>query len=161
VLPLRVIAQGYRVIYEPEAVLNEQTLSESAAEFRMRVRVALRALWALWDNRELLSPARSGLFAWQLASHKLLRYGSFLPLGIAAVLNWMLVPAGSVYAAAAIGQVIFAAMVLLAYAGPTRLASRALPRFCGYFLLLNLASCVAVSRFIRGEKQVLWKPRMG
>ena len=44
------------------------------AEYRMRVRVALRAFWALWDKRALLNPFRFGVFAWQMWSHKLLRY---------------------------------------------------------------------------------------
>jgi len=44
----------------------------------MRVRVTLRALWALWDKRVLLNPVRFQLSVRQLTSHKLLRYLSFL-----------------------------------------------------------------------------------
>ena len=83
VLPLSVVEQGYRAVYVPEAVLEEETLASEAAEYRMRVRVALRALWALWDKRALLNPVRFPLFSWQLASHKLLRYLSFAPLAAA------------------------------------------------------------------------------
>ena len=61
VLPLRVIEQGYRVIFEPEAVVMEETLTTSSSEYRMRIRVALRALWALRENAGLLNPLRSGL----------------------------------------------------------------------------------------------------
>src|SRR5437763_12423576 len=60
----------------------------------MRVRVALRALWALWDKRVLLNPVQFPLFSWQLASHKLLRYVSFLPLTAAAAMNWLLLSHG-------------------------------------------------------------------
>jgi hypothetical protein len=35
------------------------------------------------------------------------------------------------------------------------------PRYCYYFMLLNWASAVALVRFLRGEKQVLWQPRTG
>src|ERR1700683_3196250 len=72
VLPLSVVEQDYRAVYVPAAVLEEETLSREAAEYRMRVRVALRAFWALWDKRTLLNPLRYPLFSWQLASHKLL-----------------------------------------------------------------------------------------
>src|SRR6185437_1903068 len=88
VLPLAVVEQGHRVVYAPQAVLKEEALSSESAEYRMRIRVALRALWALWDKRALLNPMRFPLFSWQLVSHKLLRYLSVLPLTLAAVLNW-------------------------------------------------------------------------
>ena len=80
VQPLGIIEQRKRVVYEPDALVHEQALSSPTDEFRMRVRVSLRALWALYDKRELLNPFRYGLFAWQLLSHKLLRYLAFIPL---------------------------------------------------------------------------------
>jgi len=58
VLPLRVVEQGYRVVYEPRAVLREPALNSAEREYRMRVRVALRAIWALYDLRHLLNPRR-------------------------------------------------------------------------------------------------------
>lgn len=59
VLPLKVIDQGYRVVYEPEAILKEPSLRAAQDEYRMRVRVSLRALWALWDMHHLLTFTRS------------------------------------------------------------------------------------------------------
>jgi cellulose synthase/poly-beta-1,6-N-acetylglucosamine synthase-like glycosyltransferase len=161
VLPLAVVEQGHRVVYAPEAVLEEETLTSEGAEYRMRVRVTLRALWALWDKRVLLNPLRFPLFSWQLMSHKVLRYLSFLPLAVAAVMNWLIVPRGWVYAALAGGQCCAALLALLALRGPPRLRGFFLARYCYYFLLLNWASAVALLRFLRGEKQVLWQPRTG
>jgi hypothetical protein len=161
VLPLAVIEQGRRVVYAPEAVLEEETLTTEAAEYRMRVRVTLRALWALWDKRVLLNPLRFPLFSWQLISHKLLRYLSFLPLAAAAVINWLLVSRGWIYATFATGQCCAALLALLALRGPPRLRGFFLARYCYYFLLLNWASAVALVRFLRGDKQVLWQPRTG
>ena len=97
VLPLAVVEQGHRVVFAPQALLKEEALASEAAEYRMRIRVALRALWALWDKRALLNPLRFPLFSWQLVSHKLLRYLSVLPLSLAAVLNWLLLSRGWVY----------------------------------------------------------------
>ena len=161
VLPLAVVEQGCRVVYAPEAVLQEETLTSEDAEYRMRVRVTLRALWALWDKRVLLNPVRFPLFSWQLTSHKLLRYLSFLPLAVAAVMNWLLVSRGWIYATLAAGQCCAALLALLALRGPARLREFFLARYCYYFLLLNWASAVALVRFLRGEKQVLWHPRTG
>jgi cellulose synthase/poly-beta-1,6-N-acetylglucosamine synthase-like glycosyltransferase len=161
VLPLSVVEQERRVVYVPDAVLEEETLSSESAEYRMRVRVALRALWAMWDKRALLNPLRFPLFSWQLASHKLLRYLSFAPLTIAAVLNWMLLPRGWLYEGIAASQCVGLILAVTAMLGPAKLRTASLTRYCYYFLLLNWASAVAFRRFARGEKQALWQPRAG
>jgi cellulose synthase/poly-beta-1,6-N-acetylglucosamine synthase-like glycosyltransferase len=161
VLPLAVVEQGYRVVYVPDAVLQEETLSSESAEYRMRVRVTLRALWALWDKRVLLNPLRFPLFSWQLASHKLLRYLSFAPLALAALTAPALLEHGRVYVVLVAGESCVALLALLAVAGPARLRGFPLARYSYYFLLLNWASAVACVRFVRGEKQVLWQPRAG
>lgn len=159
VLPLTVVEQGYRCIYEPEAVLMEESLAESTAEFRMRVRVALRALWALADKRALLNPFKHGMFAWQLGSHKLLRYLAFAPLAAAIGLNVALLQSGLLY------RCTFAAMLavlaLAAYAGVRGGGAGRLSRLCYYFVLLNSASALAAARFLRGERMVIWQPRTG
>jgi cellulose synthase/poly-beta-1,6-N-acetylglucosamine synthase-like glycosyltransferase len=161
VLPLDVVEQGYRAVYVPEAVLEEETLDNEADEFRMRVRVALRAYWAMLDKRALLNPLRFPLFSWQLVSHKVLRYMSVVPLAVAAVLNWLLLPAGWFYSALAAAQCVVALLAFLAEYGPRRLRAFSPARYCYYFLLLNYASAVALARFVRGDKQVLWQPRTG
>jgi len=161
VAPLTVAEQGFRVIYEPDAVLTEDTLSVQSQEYRMRVRVALRAFWALWDKRALLNPFRFGLYAWQLWSHKLLRYLSFLPLAAAMALNWLLLPRGGIYALGAAAQVLFAILCVAALAGMRGVGQLSVTRYCFYFFLLNWASAVAFVRFVRGQKQVLWQPRVG
>jgi cellulose synthase/poly-beta-1,6-N-acetylglucosamine synthase-like glycosyltransferase len=161
VLPLAVVEQHYRVVFAPEAIQQEETLTNQSAEYRMRVRVALRAFWALRDMRALLNPLRYPLFSWQLASHKLLRYLSFIPLAAAAILNWVLLPGGGIFEALALLQCCAALLAYLALRGPRPLRGFALARYCYYFLLLNWASAVALGRFLRGEKQVLWQPRVG
>jgi cellulose synthase/poly-beta-1,6-N-acetylglucosamine synthase-like glycosyltransferase len=161
VLPLNVVEQGYRVVFEPDAVLQEDSLSTNASEYRMRVRVTLRALWALLAKRALLNPFRHGLFAWQLFSHKVLRYLAFAPLAAMAVLNWLLLDRGPIFQAAAAGQVLFFAMALAGALGIRSIAGIGLPAYCHYFALVNWASAVAFFKFLRGEKKVLWKPRQG
>ena len=160
VLPLGVVEQGYRVVYEPAAVLNEDALTTQGSEYRMRVRVALRAFWALLDKRALLNPLRFGLFSWQLWSHKVMRYLSFIPLAVAAILNWWLWREGVIYQVMALGQVAAYLLALLAFVSPG-LANNPFSRYCYYFALLNWSSAVAFWRFLAGRKQVLWQPRSG
>jgi cellulose synthase/poly-beta-1,6-N-acetylglucosamine synthase-like glycosyltransferase len=161
VLPLDVVEQGYRVVFERDAVLTEESLSSQSSEYRMRVRVALRALWALRDKRALLNPFRFGLFAWQLLSHKVLRYLTFLPLGVAGAVSLVLAIHQPIYRLVVLAEAAFLLLALSASIGPAFVARSALGRLSGYFLLLNVASAVAFVRFLRGQKQVLWQPRVG
>lgn len=161
VLPLRVVEQGYRVAYEPRAVLREPALASSEQEYRMRVRVTLRALWALWDLRHLLSPFRDPAFAWQLTSHKLMRYLAFVPQATVFVTNAMLWAVHPVYRALFIGQILFYGLAVLGYLGSARARSFPLAMPPYYFSLLNLACLHAFAKFVQGKKQVLWQPRSG
>ncbi|MEZ5543304.1 MAG: glycosyltransferase family 2 protein [Pseudomonadota bacterium] len=161
VLPLSVVGQGYRVVYEPEAVLRETALKSGADEYRMRVRVSLRALWALWDMRHLFNVFRYGLFSVQLLSHKLLRYAVFMFLISAAICNLALMYEGPAYRFLLAAQIGF---YLLAGWGYTR--SRAGQRsrvgyLPYYFVLINLAAAQAFVKFLLGKKQVVWEPRTG
>ena len=162
VQPLKVVEQGYRVVYEPEALLKEETLTESASEFSMRVRVSLRALWALKDMKHLMNPAGDTLFAWQMISHKLLRYGAFLPMVTLAVATLYLAPVGGLYSLTAIGYIAF---LILAWRGYKKEAGAeslsAIFSIPYYFMLLNFASYKACIAFIKGEKKVIWNPRKG
>ena len=63
VLPLNVVEQGYRVVYEPEAILREEALHETQSEYRMRVRVSLRAFHALWHKKNLFNFPGTNFFA--------------------------------------------------------------------------------------------------
>jgi len=161
VTPLRVVARGHRVVYEPEAVLEEDSLDDGAAEFGMRVRVALRALWAIRDSSALLSLRRHPMFAWQLWSHKLLRYLAFLPLLLAFALLLPLAittPGYRLLLAAAIAMLLLGAIGQ--WFSETSIGGRVL-RLLRYFVLLNAASAIAVLRYLRGERITLWKPRTG
>ncbi|KPQ01349.1 glycosyltransferase family 2 protein [Marinobacter sp. HL-58] len=162
VQPLKVVEQGYRVVYEPEALLKEEALNDSDSEFSMRVRVSLRALWALKDMRHLMNPLRDPLYAWQLVSHKLLRYAAFIPLATLAAATLLLAPARGIYTLAFLGLVVFLA---LAWTGHKREAGgeslSVIYSIPYYFMLLNVASCKACVAFLKGEKKVIWNPRKG
>jgi cellulose synthase/poly-beta-1,6-N-acetylglucosamine synthase-like glycosyltransferase len=158
VLPLVVRQKGYRVVYEPGALLYEDALEDTSDEFRMRVRVTLRALHALRDKAALMNPFRYGLFAWQLFSHKLLRYLAPLFFVGAFVSNLALAPDSKFWISVLVLQIVFYAIAILGYL----FRHYQQPRFvvlAYYLCLINLAAAVALVRFLKGEKQVVWQPR--
>lgn len=161
ILPLNVVEQGKRVVYEPQATVRESALSSVAGEIRMRVRVALRALWGLRDKSNLLNPVKYPMFAWQLLSHKVIRYLAFFPLvgllGFNVLITgehdfylWFLLLQLFAYVAAAAGHF---------FGQSTGTNSKLLAPY--YFVVLNAACAVAFWSFLRGKKMVLWTPRGG
>lgn len=158
VLPLKVVTQGKRVIYCESALLNEESLSNSQSEFRMRVRVSLRAYWAMKDMKHLFNPFQYGVFSLQLVSHKLLRYMAFIPLLLAFISNGFITH-HTFYALTFLIQILFygcAAFVSLNDGTKNRWLGLA-----NYFCLINIASAMAFAKFLKREKIVLWKPRVG
>ncbi|MCH8551561.1 MAG: glycosyltransferase family 2 protein [Natronospirillum sp.] len=157
VQPLKVVEQGYRVVYQEEALLKEDSLNTAADEQKMRVRVSLRALWALWDMKHLLNPLRYPLFSWQLWSHKVFRYLAFLPLMAALPTNLVLVGVHPFYVLTLLIQACFYLLALFSPRFGDRLAGVA--RLPYYFCLINLASAHASLLFVRKKKIVTWTPR--
>jgi cellulose synthase/poly-beta-1,6-N-acetylglucosamine synthase-like glycosyltransferase len=161
VLPLRVVEKGYRVVYEPDAILKEPSLKEEKDEYSMRVRVTLRALWALRDMRRLLTFKLDPLFSWELWSHKVLRYLAFIFIAAGYLSNVALWGAGHFY------KFIF----ILQTAGFAAAVSSKVFRRLGwdikvfqmveYFVLLNAACAHAFMKFVLGHKQITWTPRKG
>lgn len=161
VQPLRVAEQGYRVVYEENALLKESTLKDSADEYRMRVRVSLRALWALYDMKQLWLPGRNHLYSWQIWSHKVLRYLCFFFLITAYCSNLLLLQEGIFYKLFFILQNLAYVAALTSPMLEARGLSNKILYFTYYFVLLNVASGHAFLKFIMGKKQVVWTPRKG
>lgn len=159
VLPLKVVTQGKRVIYCEKALLNEEALNNSTSEFKMRVRVSLRAYWAMKDMKHLFNPARYGIFSLQLASHKLLRYLAFIPLLLVFISNGLITGYHDFYALTFIVQIAFYGAA--AYVSLNDGTNNRWLGLTHYFCLINIASLMAFMKFIKGEKIVMWKPRVG
>lgn len=156
--PLTVREKGYRVVYQPTARLYEDALADTSDEFRMRVRVTLRAWWALKDKAALLNPVRFGTFAWQLWSHKVLRYlAPFFQIG-ALTANIAMLDRGRPWDVLLACQGVFYAVALAAHG----MRGRSLPRLMNaayYLCVVNLASGIAFVQFLLGRKKVTWNPR--
>jgi len=159
VQPLKVVEQGKRVVYQSKAILKEEALSDNQSEFKMRVRVSLRALWALYDMRNLFNPVKFGIFSMQLFSHKLLRYLAFVPMIVAFITNVALIGYSPIYNLMLLGQVIFYALAYIGHSQPKN--NNKYIGLAHYFCLINYAAAIASIKFFKGEKIVIWKPRQG
>ncbi len=150
--------QGWRTIYEPNAVCTEETNRRTDKEMRMRIRVISQTFTDLWRNRRMMNPFRSGFFAVQLVSHKLLRYAVPLFLLLIFVSSLALAFFSEVYAGILALQVLFYTVALIGWLlerNGKNLGVLAIPL---YFVLANLASLIGFYKFLRGERYARWEP---
>ncbi len=158
IIATKMVEQNLRAIYEPDAVCTEETNARVDKELRMRVRIITQTFTDLWRHRAMLNPLRSGFYAVQLVSHKVMRYlvPIFLLVNVsaAAVLAprqlfyaFMLAAHLCCYAAAALSWTLERAGV--------RNRLLALPQ---YFMLANIATVIAYFKFLRGERYARWEP---
>jgi cellulose synthase/poly-beta-1,6-N-acetylglucosamine synthase-like glycosyltransferase len=160
VLPLRVIAAGRRVVFDPQAQSREDGNAELQSEFSMRVRVALRALQGLVHMRRLLNPLRHPSAAFCIVSHKVVRYMAFVFLATALASNLVLAVASPFYRALLVLHLACYALAACGLLG----AGRRLGLIAvapAYLLMTYWAFAVASWRFLRGQTMATWKPRAG
>jgi len=158
IIATKMVEQRLRAVYEPDAVCTEQTNRRSDAELKMRVRVIAQTFTDLWRHRPMLNPFRSGFYAVQLLSHKVMRY--LVPFFLIALFaaSAMLAPASFTYRMLFATQLLGYGCALLAWLlEKVGIRSRllALPQ---YFVLANVASLIACYQFIRGERYARWEP---
>jgi cellulose synthase/poly-beta-1,6-N-acetylglucosamine synthase-like glycosyltransferase len=158
VISMKMREQALRTVLAPDAICYEETLTRGGHELSMRVRVAIRSINALICERRFLNPWRYGIFAWQLWSHKLLRYASPFLWLIALGTNLALAPKHPVYVAFLVCQSAVILAGIMGFALQSRLANLGMLSRPYYFLLTNMASFIATLRYARGERMVTWKP---
>jgi len=158
VIATEIHLQGLRTVYEREAISFEETNRRGRDEFRMRVRVIEQTMSAIHKYREVLNPVRHGLYAFQMISHKVMRYAVPLFLIGMFAASAMVAPGLLVYRLIFLAQVAGYGCAAVAWALEQigfRSRLLALPH---YFVLANVASLIAFFKFLRGERYARWEP---
>jgi cellulose synthase/poly-beta-1,6-N-acetylglucosamine synthase-like glycosyltransferase len=153
-----VFRQGLRSVYEPEAVCTEETNRQANKEMRMRVRVISQTLTDLWRNRDMLNPLKSGFYAVQLVSHKVLRYAVPIFLFLILFSSAVLAAHSVFYALLFALQAAFYLTALVAWLLERSGVKTGVAAMPLYFVLANVASVVAFYKFLRGERYARWEP---
>ena len=153
-IPMRIVAQGYRAIYEPTAVAWERELASVEGEFARRRRIAAGNCQQITELRGMLSP-RYGWVAFCFFSHKLLRtIAPLLMLGLLISNLWVT----SRWAHIIIGlQLLLYVTAVIGYVchrqgKAVRWLSAPL-----YFCLGNLAMLAGLLRYCFGKRRVAWE----
>ena len=158
IIATTMVEQGLRAVYVPEAVCTEEPNRQAKKELAARVRIISQTFADLWRNRSVLNPFRSGFYAVQLWSHKLMRY--LVPVFLISIFiaSVFLARQNAFYAVVFVIQVAFYLAALVSWAlerlGVT-FSVLALPQ---YFVITNLASLIAFVKFLTGERYTRWEP---
>ncbi len=158
----KMVEQNLRAVYEPRAVCTEETNRRTGKEFNMRVRVITQTYTDLWRHRQMMNPLRSGFYAVELVSHKVMRYAVPVLLIVNFLCALFLINKPlfnlPIYLLA---SVIHASVYVAAFAGwllEQRGMTNKLLALPLYFVLANLAALVAAYKFARGERFASWEP---
>ena len=153
VISMEVAKRGYRIVYDPEAVAEEDAAPDVDQEFRRKVRVLAGAWQCMKRGAGVPAPRTPALFA-TFVSHKLLRWSVPLFLGAMLVSNALLATR-PLYTALLAGQAVFYALGAAgAAAGGRGGRALALPH---YFCTVNAAAVVGFAKGALNLQPVRWK----
>jgi len=151
-IPMNVVRQGFRMIYDPEAVSDEDMTGSVGKEFSRRVRIGAGNFQAFFWLLHFLNP-RYGWPFFCFLSHKVSRW--FSPLFILT----MVISCGFLfwYGNDVIYKMIFATGSIFVVAG---LFFKVLPlritRHVYYFMVMNFALILGFFRYLGGIKSAAW-----
>jgi cellulose synthase/poly-beta-1,6-N-acetylglucosamine synthase-like glycosyltransferase len=154
-IPMRITEQGYRTLYEPEAVVYETGRISGHGEFARRVRIAVGNLQQAFLLVPMLHP-RHGLVALQFLSRKWIRGVLQVPLLVILLVSSALAE-GAVYTGALLTQLIFYLSGAIGFVVQDHAIGRRILSVPFYFVMGNLAYLMGAWRYLTGAREVRWE----
>ncbi len=152
-IPMNSVMQGYRTIFDSEAIAYDIISKDFSQEKRRKVRTLLGNYRLLRTTPQLLSPSKNPIFLFYI-SHKVFRL--LIPFFFLILLISSFIAPGFIYKA-----VFIAAIVILLLSLVDIIVSR--PPFLGWlttyaktFVFLNYFALLAFIYFIRPGKKKVW-----
>ncbi len=149
--------RGMVAISCPDVIGIYKDVKDPGLEYRRKIRTVIRGMTAIVRHPEVLNPFRMGLFAFQVWSHKIMRWAVPWCLLLFFIVTVLLQGQGAIYTLALAAQVVF---YCLAIAGWLSMQARqnALVRIVFFFVQTNLALGQATLAFLTGKRMTVWTP---
>ena len=155
-IPMRIVQQGFRAVYDPRAVAWERESASIGGEFARRKRIAVGNCQQMVELREMLHP-RYGWVAFSFFSHKVLR--TLAPVFLLALLllsfglptPWRMVSLSLqflLYGSAALGYICQRSGYTVRWLAPPL-----------YFTLGNLAMLAGLWIYLFRRRSISWGTR--
>jgi cellulose synthase/poly-beta-1,6-N-acetylglucosamine synthase-like glycosyltransferase len=156
VQPLHVLLKQHRVCFQEGAQAWEETTRTAGEEFSMRIRVATRGMRGLLSVPSLLAPWSHPWIAFQLWSHKIVRW--CIPIFLLLVLvGCGLLISEPIFRYLLLLQLAFYSFALASMLVPSMKRSRVLSLPL-YFCTINTAFLLGMCYVIRGRQYNVWQP---
>jgi glycosyltransferase involved in cell wall biosynthesis len=149
--------QGMVAITSPEVVGIYQDVKDASLEYRRKMRTVIRGITAIARHPEVLNPFTMGLFAFQVWSHKIMRWGVPWFMAVFLLLTVLLQGQGFIYSLALYAQGVFYALALAGWIS-SALRENTLVRIIFFFVQTNLALAHATVSFAAGKRMTVWTP---
>jgi cellulose synthase/poly-beta-1,6-N-acetylglucosamine synthase-like glycosyltransferase len=152
-IPMNIIRQGYRIIYEMDAVSEEDMTDKVSSEFQRRVRIGAGNFQSFFWLLDFLNPMRGWPWFCYL-SHKATRWFSplFIVLSAMSCLLLAILGDSTLYKFLLSWGIIFSISGLFYHQIPLRIN-----RHIFYFFAMNLALLLGSLRFAGGIRSAVWK----
>ncbi len=157
--PLQIISKGYRGVFDEESWCVERPAGEFHKEFSRKVRIVNRSFSGFLRVPQAANPLVTGAFAWQLVSHKVLRWLSpyFIGLFFAFLVLDLLLHPASLTGEVLLTLTVVGALISMLGAIVNRFWRPPLPLLLPYyFVLVNAASALGVFYRLMGRTIVTW-----
>ncbi|EMA10261.1 glycosyltransferase family 2 protein [Haloarcula marismortui] len=157
--PLSILQNGQTVKYAPTAVAWEDTETDIENELSRRIRIITRSWNSIVRYPDLLNPFLRPRIAYQLWSHKILRWLSPVFLVGVAIFNITLVIITSsiFYSIFLAGQILFYSLAVGGFLSEKDyLKHRTITHVPFYFVQANYGMLRGLINFIQGSNVVVW-----
>lgn len=154
---LNTAKSGLVAVTSPDVIGIYKDVKDPGLEYRRKMRTVIRGITAIARHPEVLNPFSMGMFAFQVWSHKIMRW--CVPWFMAAflLLTLILQGQGMIYSMALIAQLGFYALALLGWLF-TGLRENTLVKIIFFFVQTNLALAQATVLFMLGKRMTVWTP---
>ena len=154
---LNCAGKGLVAITCPDVHGIYKDVKDPGLEYRRKMRTVIRGITAIARHPEVLNPLTMGLFAFQVWSHKIMRWGVPWFMLVFAMLTIALQGQGIIFTLALVAQAAFYALALAGWLS-AQLRENTLVRIIYFFVQTNLALAQATLAFFSGKRMTVWTP---
>jgi cellulose synthase/poly-beta-1,6-N-acetylglucosamine synthase-like glycosyltransferase len=154
-LPMKIVENGYRAIFDKNAKIYDH-YSEDAGEEFLRKSRTLAGNFQIFAYLSWLANPFKSMVSWQFISHKFLRLIAPYLLAAVFIVNFYLRNSGNLYQLTLFLQIAFYAF---AFCGAFFKHKNRFFDAAYLFCVLNFAAVIGLYRFITKNQDVLWEKR--
>jgi len=159
-ISMLIAAQGYRIVYEPEAFAIENASENISEELKRKIRIAAGGVQSVFRLKDLLNIFKYGLLSFQYISHRVLRWTitPFL-LFVALLLNILIVSQTRevLFLILLTGQLLFYMLALLGLVFEKRELRLKIFFIPFYFCVMNYAVIAGIKRYLWKQQSAVWE----